>query len=40
VINGFWLNQNADYVNDTAYKTSTLTSIQNWVTRTRTIQAC
>ena len=27
VINGFWLNQNSDYVNDTAYKTSTLNSI-------------
>jgi hypothetical protein len=27
VVNGFWLNQGADYVNDTAYKTSTLNSI-------------
>ena len=27
VINGFWLNQGADYVNDTAYKTSTLNTI-------------
>jgi hypothetical protein len=32
VINGFWLNQGADYVNDTAYKTSTLDSIKQWVT--------
>ncbi|MFC1412597.1 discoidin domain-containing protein [Streptacidiphilus sp. N1-12] len=31
VINGFWLNQGADYVNDTAYKTSTLNSIVQWV---------
>ncbi len=31
VINGFWLNQGADYVNDTAYKTSTLNSIVSWV---------
>jgi hypothetical protein len=31
VINGFWLNQGADYVNDTAYKTSTLDSIVGWV---------
>jgi hypothetical protein len=27
VINGFWLSQSADYVNDSAYKTSTLNSI-------------
>ncbi|MFI1098058.1 discoidin domain-containing protein [Streptomyces sp. NPDC020917] len=32
VINGFWLNQGADYVNDTAYKTNTLNDIKNWVT--------
>ncbi|MEO6892494.1 MAG: malectin domain-containing carbohydrate-binding protein, partial [Ktedonobacteraceae bacterium] len=32
VINGFWLNQGADYLNDTNYKTTTLTSIKNWVT--------
>ncbi|RKE16973.1 discoidin domain-containing protein [Streptomyces sp. TLI_171] len=32
VVNGFWLNQGADYVNDTAYKTSTLDSIKQWVT--------
>ncbi|WP_239133858.1 discoidin domain-containing protein [Rugosimonospora africana] len=31
VVNGFWLNQGADYVNDTAYKTSTLNSIVSWV---------
>ncbi|HVU67092.1 MAG TPA: discoidin domain-containing protein, partial [Ktedonobacteraceae bacterium] len=31
VINGFWLNQGTDYLNDTNYKTSTLTSIENWV---------
>lgn len=31
VINGFWLNQNADYVNDTNYKTTTLTAIKNAV---------
>jgi hypothetical protein len=31
VINGFWLNQGADYVNDTAYKTNTLNDIKNWV---------
>ena len=31
VINGFWLNQNADYVNDTNYKTTTLTAIENAV---------
>ena len=27
VINGFWLNQGTDYLNDTAYENSTLTSI-------------
>ncbi len=32
VVNGFWLNQGADYVNDTAYKTSTLDQIKQWVT--------
>ncbi len=32
VINGFWLNQGEDYLNDTTYKSTTLTSIQNWVT--------
>ncbi|MBY8881216.1 discoidin domain-containing protein [Actinacidiphila acidipaludis] len=32
VINGFWLNQGADYVNDTTYKTNTLNDIKNWVT--------
>ncbi len=31
VINGFWLNQGADYVNDTAYKTNTLNTIVQWV---------
>jgi hypothetical protein len=31
VVSGFWLNQGADYVNDTAYKTSTLDDIKNWV---------
>jgi hypothetical protein len=31
VVNGFWLNQGADYVNDTAYKTNTLNDIKNWV---------
>jgi hypothetical protein len=31
VINGFWLNQGQDYVNDTAYKSSTLASILQWV---------
>lgn len=31
VINGFWLNQNADYVNDTNYKTTTLSTIENTV---------
>ncbi|MFJ6213938.1 discoidin domain-containing protein [Streptomyces sp. NPDC092296] len=32
VVNGFWLNQGADYVNDTAYKNSTLDDIKKWVT--------
>ncbi|SDO21970.1 galactose-binding domain-containing protein [Actinacidiphila guanduensis] len=32
VINGFWLNQGADYVNDTAYKNDTLNAIKQWVT--------
>lgn len=32
VINGFWLNQGADYVNDTTYKTDTLNTIKQWVT--------
>ncbi|MYS25237.1 hypothetical protein GTW78_35430 [Streptomyces sp. SID4948] len=32
VVNGFWLNQGADYVNDTTYKTNTLNDIKNWVT--------
>jgi len=36
VINGFWLNQGADYVNDAAYKTSTLNSIVSWVNTYRT----
>jgi hypothetical protein len=31
VVNGFWLNQGADYVNDTTYKTSTLNTIVSWV---------
>jgi hypothetical protein len=31
VVNGFWLNQGADYVNDTNYKTTTLNSIVSWV---------
>ncbi len=31
VINGFWLNQNADYLNDTDYKTSTLATIESVV---------
>jgi hypothetical protein len=31
VINGFWLSQSADYVNDSSYKSSTLTSILQWV---------
>ncbi|MCM2417121.1 discoidin domain-containing protein [Streptomyces sp. RKAG293] len=32
VINGFWLNQGADYVNDAAYKAATLADIKKWVT--------
>ena len=32
VVNGFWLNQGADYVNDTTYMNNTLASIQQWVT--------
>jgi hypothetical protein len=32
VVNGFWLDQGADYVNDTAYKTGTLDTIKQWVT--------
>lgn len=32
VVNGFWLNQGADYVNDTAYMDSTLDQIKQWVT--------
>ena len=32
VVSGFWLNQGADYVNDTTYKTNTLNDIKNWVT--------
>jgi hypothetical protein len=31
VINGFWLNQGADYVNDSTYKTNTLNTIVQWV---------
>jgi len=31
VINGFWLGQTTDYVNDTSYKSSTLASILQWV---------
>nr|WP_220195028.1 discoidin domain-containing protein [Ktedonospora formicarum] len=31
VINGFWLNQGADYLNDTTYRTNTLNDIKNWV---------
>ncbi len=31
VINGFWLNQGADYVNDTTYKTDTLNTIVSYV---------
>ncbi len=31
VINGFWLNQGADYINDTAYMNSTLETIKSWV---------
>jgi hypothetical protein len=33
VINGFWLNQGADYLNDTTYKTNTLNTIKQSVTR-------
>ncbi|MGA5700264.1 discoidin domain-containing protein [Peterkaempfera bronchialis] len=32
VVNGFWLNQGADYVGDTAYKENTLADIRKWVT--------
>ncbi|MGW2399586.1 discoidin domain-containing protein [Kitasatospora sp. NPDC001664] len=32
VVAGFWLNQGADYVNDTAYKNATLDSVRQWVT--------
>ncbi|WP_377274188.1 discoidin domain-containing protein [Peterkaempfera sp. SMS 1(5)a] len=32
VVNGFWLNQGADYVKDTAYMDSTLDQIKQWVT--------
>ncbi len=32
VISGFWLNQGTDYLNDTNYKTTQLTTIVNWVT--------
>ncbi len=31
VINGFWLSQNDDYLNDTTYKTNTLNAIKTWV---------
>ncbi|WP_176728906.1 discoidin domain-containing protein [Thermogemmatispora onikobensis] len=31
VINGFWLSQSADYLNDSAYKTSQLSTIQSLV---------
>lgn len=31
VINGFWLNQGEDYLNDTTYKTNTLNTIEQWV---------
>ena len=31
VINGFWLGQTTDYVNDASYKSSTLASILQWV---------
>jgi hypothetical protein len=31
VINGFWLNQNADYVNDANYKSTTLSTIESLV---------
>ncbi|MEY9855707.1 hypothetical protein ABH935_001311 [Catenulispora sp. GAS73] len=33
VVNGFWLNQGADYVNDTTYKTNTLNTIKQYVTQ-------
>ena len=33
VINGFWLNQGADYINDTTYKTNTLNTIKQFVTQ-------
>ena len=33
VINGFWLNQGADYLNDTTYKTNTLNTIKQYVTQ-------
>ncbi|MFE2427680.1 discoidin domain-containing protein [Streptomyces sp. NPDC059373] len=32
VVNGFWLNQGADYVNDTTYMNNTLADIKKWVT--------
>lgn len=32
VINGFWLGQGNDYVNDSAYKSSMLDTIEQWVT--------
>lgn len=32
VINGFWLNQGADYINDTTYMNNTLNTIKQWVT--------
>jgi hypothetical protein len=35
VVNGFWLNQGADYVNDTTYKNNTLADIKQWVTTYR-----
>ncbi len=31
VINGFWLGQGNDYLNDTNYKTTQLNTIKNWV---------
>jgi hypothetical protein len=31
VINGFWLGQGNDYLNDTNYKTAQLNTIKNWV---------
>ncbi|MEY9928964.1 hypothetical protein ABH926_003604 [Catenulispora sp. GP43] len=33
VVNGFWLNQGADYLNDTTYKTNTLNTIKQFVTQ-------